>query len=318
MGVVVYLDDIAVFGDTEEQVLEDTLEAVRRLTAAGFMINLTKSQLVESTAKVLGHKWTSGGFWEPVTTKIEALQQLSGDQLGRMSRSSLYGLLNFFREYVPTFAELTEPLRQLLGQDAKPWTPEAEAAVREVLQRITSTPRWLNSDPAEELRMEARVRPTGIAVVLLQRNPERKLKWLPVASWGRCLDALERLESHVLLELKALREGAWKLSEFTAFSRNLVMRISPELKALLKVSNKAHPELQALLIDLLQYKPKLLVGASPVSPAELGMEAEAPEAEPPPPPDTLLKDMVAAEKALTTQLHMPPKARFVKGKSVHV
>ena len=55
LPVVVYLDDIAVFGDDQEQVLEDTLEAVRRLTEAGFMINLTKSQLVESTAKVLGH-----------------------------------------------------------------------------------------------------------------------------------------------------------------------------------------------------------------------------------------------------------------------
>ena len=64
LPVVVYLDDIAVFGDDQDQVLEDTLEAVRRLTTAGFMINLTKSQLVESMAKVLGHQWSSGGFWE--------------------------------------------------------------------------------------------------------------------------------------------------------------------------------------------------------------------------------------------------------------
>lgn len=55
LPVVVYLDDIAVFGDTKEQVLEDTLETIRRLAAAGFMINLKKSQLVEETAKVLGH-----------------------------------------------------------------------------------------------------------------------------------------------------------------------------------------------------------------------------------------------------------------------
>ena len=43
LPVVVYLDDIAVFEDDQDQVLEDTLEAVRRLTAAGFMINLKKS-----------------------------------------------------------------------------------------------------------------------------------------------------------------------------------------------------------------------------------------------------------------------------------
>ena len=73
LPVVVYLDDIAVFGDDEEQVLEDTVEAIQRLTGAGFMINLKKSQLVERGAKVLGHQWSSGGFWAPCTTKVEAL-----------------------------------------------------------------------------------------------------------------------------------------------------------------------------------------------------------------------------------------------------
>jgi hypothetical protein len=125
LPVVVYLDDIAVFGDDQNQVLEDTLEAIQRLTAAGFMINLTKSQLVESAAKILGHLWTAGGFWEPCTDKIEALTHVAEDKLAKMNRASLYGLLNFFREYVPTFAEMTEPLRELLGQDAKPWTSAA-------------------------------------------------------------------------------------------------------------------------------------------------------------------------------------------------
>ena len=52
------------------------------------------------------------------------------------SGASLYGLLNFFREYVPTFAGLTEPLRSLLGQDASPWTQEAEDAIRTMADRI--------------------------------------------------------------------------------------------------------------------------------------------------------------------------------------
>ena len=56
--------------------------------------------------------------------------------------------------------------------------------------------------------MEARICRTGLAVILLQRHPDHRLRWSPVASWGRCLDALEQLDSRVLLELKALREGA--------------------------------------------------------------------------------------------------------------
>ena len=79
------------------------------------MINLKKSQLVERTAKVLGHTWYAGGYWAPVVTKLEALATKTGDELARMNRSSLYGLLNFFREYLPAFAEVTEPIRALLG-----------------------------------------------------------------------------------------------------------------------------------------------------------------------------------------------------------
>ena len=47
MPVVVYLDDITVYGDTVNQVLENTAEAMKQLALAGFMINLKKSHLVE-------------------------------------------------------------------------------------------------------------------------------------------------------------------------------------------------------------------------------------------------------------------------------
>jgi len=133
-----------------------------------------------------------------------------------------------------------------------------------------------------------------------------------VASWGRCLEVLEQTESRVLLELKALREGAWKLSEFTAFAPNLVMKVSRDLRALLKIANKANPELQAMLIDLLQYRPKLLVSEDRAAPLELGMEEPLELAE------DLLEDMTTAESALRKPLHLPAKARFAKGPATHV
>ena len=71
--------------------------------------------MVEYTAKVLGHQWTSGGFWSPCVDKLEALVAVPPEKLAAMNRSSLYGLLNFYREYLPTFAEVTEPIRELLG-----------------------------------------------------------------------------------------------------------------------------------------------------------------------------------------------------------
>ena len=114
------------------------------------------------------HLWTSGGFWAPNITKLAALIEKMDGELARFNRASLYGLLNFFREYVLAFAELVKPLRQLLGQDTYPWMPEAIECIREVVWCIIFAPCWLNADLTAELRMGTRVSSHGIAALLLQ------------------------------------------------------------------------------------------------------------------------------------------------------
>ena len=57
LPVLVYLDDIAVFRDSVKEVLRVISEAIKRLSRAGFMINLRISHLVQNKAKVLGHNW---------------------------------------------------------------------------------------------------------------------------------------------------------------------------------------------------------------------------------------------------------------------
>lgn len=111
------------------------------------------------------------------------------------------------------------------------------------MHRVTTSPRWLNFAPEEELRVESRVCKTGIAIILLQRHPDRKQTWCLVASWGRCLEFLECEDPRVLLELRALKEGFWKLAEYTAYAQKLVVCISPLLKSLLKMANRTHPTL---------------------------------------------------------------------------
>ena len=274
------------------------LEAVKQLTATGFMLNLCKIQLVQAAAQVLGHLWTSGGFWAPNITKLAALIEKMDGELAQFNRASLYGLLNFYREYVPAFAELIEPLRQLLGQDAHLWMPEARECIREVVQHVILVPCWLNADLTVELRMETRVSSCGIAALLLQQHLDKPRTWMPVASWGRCLKPLEKMESCVLLELKALREGTWKMVKFTAFSQNLTMQVTPELRALLEVAPKAHPELQAMLIDVQQYKPTWAIGGASTAPEELDFPSSTTGEwdEPDDPVD--LDDMHSAESAL--------------------
>ena len=59
------------------------------------------------------------------------------------------------------------------------------------------------------------------------------------------------------------------MGKFMAFSQKLIMQVTPELRALLKVAPKAHPELQAMLIDVQQYKPTWAVGGASAMPEVL-------------------------------------------------
>ena len=167
LPIVVYLDNIAVYGDTQEEVLEDTFKAVKRLAAARFMLNLCKSQLVQAIAQVFGHLWTLGSFWAPNVTKLAALMVKMDGELARFNWASFYVLLNFYREYIPAFTKLVKPLHELLGQNACLWMLEAGECIREVAQHVISTPCWLNADLTAELRMETRISSRGIATLLL-------------------------------------------------------------------------------------------------------------------------------------------------------
>lgn len=113
----------------------------------------------------------------------------------------------------------------------------------------------------------------------------------------------------MLLELRALREGCWKLSEYTTYANRLVLSVSRGLKALLGLSKRAHPDIQAMAIDLAQYKPKFLVNTPSVAPSAMGMEDQSEPMEPAAYQE-FCSDMVSTEKALNTPNYTPPKSRF--------
>ena len=79
------------------------------------MLNMHKNQLVLAAVQVLGHLWTLGSFWVPNVTKLTTLLEKLHGEFAWFNWVFLYGLLNFYREYVPAFLELVELLCQLLG-----------------------------------------------------------------------------------------------------------------------------------------------------------------------------------------------------------
>ena len=55
LPLMFYLDDVIIFGDYMDELLDNTLKVITRLAKAGFMLNLRKSHFGVFKVKVLGH-----------------------------------------------------------------------------------------------------------------------------------------------------------------------------------------------------------------------------------------------------------------------
>ena len=72
------------------------------------------------------------------------------------------------------------------------------------------------------------------------------------------MTAAERKKPSPIIEATTLQEGLYKLGSMATTARNLQIAASPELALMLKLAHRAHPNLQAILVDLSCYKAKIV------------------------------------------------------------
>lgn len=116
-GVIVYLDDILVFGSSQKE-HDARLEALmNRLREYGVLLNLEKCLFSVDHLEFLGHEPSPAGI-KPMKSRVLAIQQFREPTNAAELRSFL-GLVTYVGRFIPHLATKSEPLRSLLRTGTK-------------------------------------------------------------------------------------------------------------------------------------------------------------------------------------------------------
>jgi hypothetical protein len=185
---LVYLDDIIVFSETEEEHLERVKKVLERIRVAGLKLKPEKCTLMQKSVSFLGHVVSGDGI-STDPEKIRAVTEWPTPSRVKDVRSFL-GLASYYRRFVRGFATLASPLHNLMKKGVHfEWTEEADAAFQALKAALTSPPILAMPTDAGQLVLDTDASDVAIGAVLSQKQEgvERVIAYA-----SRSLDKRER------------------------------------------------------------------------------------------------------------------------------
>ena len=165
--LLVYLDDVIIFGSTFEESLDRLILVLQRLRDAKLKLKAKKCHLFQKEVIYLGHKVSGNGI-EADPGKIESVTKWPTPSNVTDVRSFL-GLCSYYRKFIEGFSEIAGPLNKLT-QKKQPfiWNDECTEAFEKLKQRLTSAPILAYPDPSLDFILDTDACNISIGAVLSQ------------------------------------------------------------------------------------------------------------------------------------------------------
>ena len=160
-----YLDDIIIYGKTLEEHNQRLDNVLERLARHNLKVKLSKCQFLKKKISFLGHTVTSNGVL-PGVEKIEAVLNFAPPKNVKNVQSFL-GLANYYRKFIPNFAEKAEPIINLTRKETQfQWSNKCEREFKILKKALTSAPVLIFPDYADEFLLTTYASGIAIGAVL--------------------------------------------------------------------------------------------------------------------------------------------------------
>lgn len=225
-GVIVYLDDLIVFGRSEPEHARRLRALLDRLEEYGILLNSTKCKFNVSKLDVLGHELSANGI-RPTESRVKAIEQFRApSNIGELR--SFLGLVTYVGRFIPNLASKTDPLRGLLrGGTPFVWNNVHQIAFESIKTAIASVGFLGFFDPRDTSFLIVDASPTGLGAVLLQENDREGKRIIAFAS--KALTDLERKYFQTEREALAL---VWAIEKFRLYLLGTTFKLITDCKPL--------------------------------------------------------------------------------------
>lgn len=221
LQVIVYLDDLIVFGSTLEEHEERLMKVLDRLEEWGLKVSIDKCQFCQPKVKYVGHIVSAAGI-APDPEKVAAVTQWK-EPTDLKSLRSFLGFCGFYRRFVKNYSSIVRPLTELTkgyppakgkckvegkkyfketDQFGERWDNACKQAFQEIIKCLTQAPVLAFADPSLPYVLHIDASLSGIGAVL---NQEHSDGLRPVAFASRKLSASEQRYHIHQLEFLALK-----------------------------------------------------------------------------------------------------------------
>ena len=165
-----YLDDLILFANTYEELVERLEQTFQLLEGCGIKLNLDKCELVKTKVKFLGHIVSESGS-QPDPKNVQAIDEMEPPKKVKEVRRFV-GMASFYRKYVPNFSQLVSPLTALTKNNIPfQWSDECQQAFVTVKAKLKQSPTLVKYCPELPLTLVTDASDDCVGGVLHQTQP---------------------------------------------------------------------------------------------------------------------------------------------------
>ena len=137
--ILAYMDDVVIFSRTFAEHMVELDAIFDKLLDANITLKASKCVIASHSVDFLGYRLSMDGI-RPQSRLISAILEFKRPESRKAVRSFL-GLANFYRNFIPQFADIARPLNTLTSDNVKfEWSNSCEVAFQKLKELLSSEP----------------------------------------------------------------------------------------------------------------------------------------------------------------------------------